>query len=230
MLSWFLYVQRGMRSLTHFDICFPQEVYYSAGSTSKPEKVLSHFLCPYWKFIQCEPIHSERAVERESALWAFRVHARAVLCQQREGRGGWQKRKIQPQVDTISQKQIAFFIPVFLSAPLLFLLLLICLIFFCFKGKIFVNSFIFSWGVTFLDQLIFGSKTASGFNLRGLYYQKRMFSACLPVTSPSRACMHVVLMKDYSLMFSIKSGVSQRRREGENIKGLQRRRQKLTTG
>lgn len=102
-----------MRSLTRFDICFPQEVYYPTERESKPEKLLSHFLCPYWKFIQCKPIYSERAgeVEREQALWAFGVCARAVLCQQcakqreREREEGDGKRKILPQVEMISPKK-----------------------------------------------------------------------------------------------------------------------------
>lgn len=53
-------------SLTHFDICFPQEVYYTAEMMSKPEKLLTCFLCPYWKFIQYKPIHSEGKGEVET--------------------------------------------------------------------------------------------------------------------------------------------------------------------
>lgn len=96
-------VLRGIRSLTHLDICFAQQVYYPTESVSKPERLLSCFLCPYWKFIQCKPVYlernreREREVEREQSLWAFRVHDWAVLCQpcakETEGREGWKKRE-----------------------------------------------------------------------------------------------------------------------------------------
>lgn len=40
---------------------------------------------------------------------------------------------------------------------------------------------------------LFLGATASGFNLQGLYYQKRMFqNACMLLTTPSRACMQSV--------------------------------------
>lgn len=136
----------------------------------------------------------EREVERET-LWAFRVYAWAVLCQQcakeKEGRGGWKKR----EQNTTSSGEDSDSKKVFIS--IFYNLVLLCafinmLYFFWFKGEAFVNSFIFGWGVAFLAWLIFRSTTASGFNLRGLYYQKRMFLECLPVTYNPLQDMHAV--------------------------------------
>lgn len=193
-------VQRGTRSLTHFDICSPQEVYYPTETMSKPEKLLNHFLCPYWKFIQCKPIYSEREreVEREEASLGCAVSA---MCQGEKGKRRMEKEKNTTSSGDFFTKKYNFLyslqllssILAFLCAQWLFRLLLICFIFFRFKGETFVNSFIFSWGVAFLARLIFGSKTASGFNLRGLYYQKRMFSECRPVTYNPLQGMHACM-------------------------------------
>lgn len=88
-----------------------------------------------------------------------------------------------------------------------------------------------------LPDLFLGAKQQVVLIYGDFITRKECFQNAGPLlTTPSRACMHacsscsVVLMKDYSLMFSIKSGVSWRRREGENIKGLERSRKKLTTG
>lgn len=116
--------------------------------------------------------------------------------------------------------QCSVFSPDYINRIYFFL----CLI----QGKNICQQFYFQLRSRIPCPTYFGSKTASGFNLRGLYYQKRMFSECLPVTYNPLQAVHacsacsVVLMKDYSLVFSIKHGVSRwRKREGENFVGLQ---------
>lgn len=132
---------------------------------------------------------------------AFRVHAWAVLCQQcveeREGSGGWKKRKIQPQDDFTKNK---LFISIFyncflcLSVPQwLFLLLLICFIFSDSRGK-HLSTVLFSAEKSHsLPDLFLGAKQQVVLIYRDFITRKECFqNACLLLTAPSRACMHAV--------------------------------------
>lgn len=154
-----------------------------------------------------------------------------------EGRGGWKKRNTQPQVEMISQKtsiHIFYNWFLYLSLPQCSLSDFInASFFFCLiQGLIIVISFIFSWGAEFLTRLIFGSKAASGFNLRGLYYQKRMFqNVCLLLTTPSRARMQSVFCclneRLLAHVFNKEQSESGERREE---RGEREKKKKLTTG
>lgn len=180
MLSW------GMRTLTHSDICFPQEVYYSTSRVHTGSLFSANLYSRSKRWggsRHCEPPCSRCAV--------------SAVCQGGREEGDGKRETHNLKWRWFHKKHpfiyftTGFFILVFLSAHFLILLMLL---FFCLiQGLIIVISFIFSWGAEFLTRLIFGSKAASGFNLRGLYYQKRMFqNVCLLLTTPSRARMQSV--------------------------------------
>lgn len=118
----------------------------------------------------------------------------SAVCQGKRERGMEKEGNTTLSGDDFTEKKPSRLLPH--SARQLFLLILLSFIFPWFKGKTFVNSFIFSWGAAFLARLIFGSKTASGFNLRGggdFITRKECFqNACLLLTTPSRARMHAV--------------------------------------
>lgn len=133
-----------------------------------------------------EPFCSDREVEQKQALWTFRVRDWTVLCQQSPGEGGRKKLWMEKDGGSTFSKEFKKKEKVKALAPGLVLMfvtshfLLPCG---CFCS-------LFRWGHSPLTTY-FGSKTASGFHLRGLYWQKRMLLECLPVTysPPSRACM-----------------------------------------
>lgn len=146
---------------------------------SKPEKLLICFLCPYWKFLQCKPANAEH-------IWG--------------GVGGGQDLSLCCAIFQRSKRDRNFF---FLQKVVSISILCGCFLFkysyflylHDFAGK-HLSTLILSRVVTFLAWLIFGSKTASGFNLQGLYYEKRMSSKCLPSPynpTPGHACIQCVL-------------------------------------
>lgn len=70
--------------LTHSDIYFSQVVCFPTKSTSKPEKLLSCFLCPYWRFIHCRPVLQKRKWDRGGVWVSGLACAVSAKCQRRE--------------------------------------------------------------------------------------------------------------------------------------------------
>lgn len=126
-------------------------------------------------------------------MWACGVHDWPVLCQQcamKRGKRGMEAKR--------NLRLVCFTTVLFIS----------------------VSPVLFSAEKSHsLPDLFLEAKQASGFNLWGLYYQKRMFSGGLPVTYSPLQAVHacgtcsVVLIKDYSLVFLIKGKVSRRMRK-----------------
>lgn len=149
----------------------------------KPEKLLSRFLCPRWKFIQCKPIYSEGERERcgggggagivgpEVPCFGFAVSA---MCRGEREEGDGKRGEAQPQLETILHEIYLFRIsfPFCCFHSILFLI----------HGGNICQQFAAGESHSLPNLFLGAKKAASGSNLRGLYDQKRMFSECLPVT------------------------------------------------
>ena len=194
-----------MRSLTHFDIC-----YSTKGLLYHREYVQT------WEVAEPLPVSIvEVYLDLYTQRERWRGPSGSMLCQQcwkEREEGGWKKWKNYYLMWRSFHKNV--FISVFYNC------FLINMLYASNETHLsFICCFIFGWGVAFRARFIFGSTTANGFNLRGLYYCLGMPACYLqPPPPPGHACSScsAVLMKDYLLVFSIRSGVRWRRRtEGE---------------